>query len=197
MLSEFALRVAMAVTFIPALAIGVYFRRRSSTGEKLDRIQEGLPILILLRLAGLTLWIAIFWWVFDPRALDWARLPVPEWLRWLGIPLFIAVFAWIIWVFRTLGHNLTDTVVTRKSATMITSGPYRLVRNPLYTAIMPIGLAVTLIQSLWLPFAASAFIFCLLVLRTQKEEANLIARFGDDYLTYMRTTPRYFPKVGA
>ena len=195
--SDFAFRVALAVTLIPALGFGVYFRRRSSTGEKLDRRQEGLPILIVLRLSGLTLWIAIFWWIFDPRALDWARLPVPEWLRWLGIPLFIAVFAWIIWVFRTLGHNLTDTVVTRKNATMVTSGPYRLVRNPLYTAIMPVGLAVTLILSLWLPIAAAVFMFCLLVLRTKKEEANLLARFGDDYLTYMKTTPRYFPKIGV
>ena len=123
--SDFALRVALAVTLIPALGIGGYFRRRSSTGEKLDRRQEGLPIPILVRLTGLTLWITIFWWIFDPRALDWASLPVPEWLRWLGILLFIAVFAWIIWVFRTLGHNLTDTVVTRKNATMVTSGPYR------------------------------------------------------------------------
>src|SRR5579864_9340694 len=161
--SDFALRVALAVTLIPALGIGGYFRRRSSTGEKLDRRQEGLPILILVRLTGLTLWITIFWWIFDPRALDWARLPVPEWLRWLGMLLFIAVFAWIIWVFRTLGHNLTDTVVTRKNATMVTSGPYQLVRNPLYTAIMPMGLAVTLIQSLWLPIAAAVFVFCLLV----------------------------------
>ena len=64
-MSDFAFRVAMVVTFIPALGIGVYFRRRSSTGEKLDRRQEGLPILILLRLTGLTLWIAIFWWVFE------------------------------------------------------------------------------------------------------------------------------------
>ena len=40
----------------------------------------------------------------------------------------------LIWTFRSLGTNLTDTVVTRKDHTLVTSGPYRFVRHPFYVA---------------------------------------------------------------
>ena len=39
-----------------------------------------------------------------------------------------------VWTLRTLGQNLTDTVVTRKQHTLVTTGPYRFVRHPMYLA---------------------------------------------------------------
>ena len=41
----------------------------------------------------------------------------------------------IVWAFRSLGPNLTDTVVTRRHHTLITRGPYRWVRHPFYDAV--------------------------------------------------------------
>jgi len=41
----------------------------------------------------------------------------------------------LIWTLRTLGANLTDTVITRKEHTLVTSGPYRWVPHPFYDAV--------------------------------------------------------------
>ena len=65
----------------------------------------------------------------------WASVPIPLWLRWCG---FILIGCWgllFVWTFQTLGKNLTDTVVTRKDHTLVTTGPYRYVRHPFYTCV--------------------------------------------------------------
>jgi protein-S-isoprenylcysteine O-methyltransferase Ste14 len=40
-------------------------------------------------------------------------------------------------------------------------------------------------------------VLALIVLRTAREERNLVARFGDDYRRYMATTGRFFPRLGG
>lgn len=54
-------------------------------------------------------------------------------------------------------------------------------------------LATTLIAAKWFFFVVGGLIFLLLVMRTRKEEANLHARFGEDYRNYMQRTGRFFP----
>ena len=39
--------------------------------------------------------------------------------------------------------------------------------------------------------------FILMAIRTPKEEANLIAKFGDEYREYMKRTGRFLPKIGG
>ena len=54
------------------------------------------------------------------------------------------------WTLSSLGTNLTDTVVTRAEATLVTHGPYRWVRHPYYvTAALLMG-SVTLLTANWL-----------------------------------------------
>jgi len=76
-------------------------------------------------------------------------------------------------------------------------GPYRFVRNPMYTGILGLGISLGLSMGTWLiPIAATAS-FTMLALRTRTEERYLIERFGDRYRDYMKRVGRFFPKVGA
>ena len=99
------------------------------------------------------------------------------------------------WIFSTLGTNVTPTVVTRQAHTLVTSGPYRWVRHPLYSmgAIAFFGFA--LVADNWSIALLGALTFLILAIRTRKEEANLIQRFGDQYRTYMKHTGRFIPLV--
>src|ERR1022692_2608654 len=115
----------MVAGFAGSLPIALYYRIKSqTTGESLDRRQEGLFILITLRLAGIATWLGLIAYMVKPASMAWSSLPVPVWLRWSGAGLQILAMGLLLWTFRTLGSNLTDTVVTRKEHTLITSGPY-------------------------------------------------------------------------
>ena len=84
-------------------------------------------------------------------------------------------------------------MVTRKQHTLVTTGPYRWMRHPLYTSAALLGLANSLAAANWFFFVTGCAVFLLLAIRTRKEEENLIARFGDDYRNYMQRTGRFVP----
>jgi protein-S-isoprenylcysteine O-methyltransferase Ste14 len=100
----------------------------------------------------------------------------------------------LVWTLRSLGRNLTDTVVTRQEHTLVTTGPYRWARQPFYTAAAFATVGVTLIAANAFFLVVGGLIFLLLAVRTRKEEENLIARFGDEYRRYAERTGRFLPR---
>ena len=132
--------------------------------------------------------------LIDPSLMAWSSVPLPVPLRWAGVGLAVVAAALLIWTFRNLGKNLTDTVVTRKDHTLVTTGPYRWVRHPFYVSFALAVLANSLVTANWFLFVTGSVVFVLLVVRTRKEEDRLIERFGDDYREYMKRTGRFFPR---
>ena len=185
--------IGLGITF---LAVGMYHRiRAAQSGDKLDRTTEGWPTLIGIRLAGLVTFGSAAAWLWKPERFAWAAFPLPDGARWIGVGGFALSIAWLIWMFISLGPNLTDTVVTREKAYFVDRGPYRYVRNPMYVGILMIGLSLGLALGAWLlPFAAT-IMFALLARRTRIEEEYLIARFGDQYRKYMTRVGRFFPHL--
>ena len=107
----------------------------------------------------------------------------------------LACLPLIYWLFSSLGKNVTPTVAIRKEHSLVTYGPYRWVRHPLYSVGLVLFLGLSLLAANW--FIALA-VLCgspILALRTRIEEARLIEKFGDDYRQYMKTTGRYFPRL--
>jgi protein-S-isoprenylcysteine O-methyltransferase Ste14 len=103
----------------------------------------------------------------------------------------------LVWTFRCLEGNLTDTVVTRQKHRLVLHGPYRWIRHPFYDSAALLTVAISLIAANWFLFVTGVVGFCLLIIRTRTEEDNLVARFGDSYRTYMERTGRFLPRIGA
>ncbi len=188
-------RTILVVASLVVLPIAASYRIRSqATGEKLDRRREGLFILLTLRPLGIAGMLGLLAYMINPSWMAWSSMRLPSWLRWIGVGLGLLASGLWIWTFRTLGKNLTDTVVTRKVHTLVTGGPYRFVRHPFYDAMLLGVVANSLTAANWFILVTGVSVFLLLVLRTRIEEDHLVARFGDDYRAYTERTGRFWPR---
>ncbi len=149
---------------------------------------------VALSIAGIGLWIIVLVYLINPAWMRWASVPLPDWLRWSGLALAILSVPLMYWTLSNLGKNLTNTVVTRTGATLVTSGPYRWIRHPFYVVTGLAMAAASLLSANWLIALDSVAVFALLSVRTAHEEQKLVEKFGDDYRAYMATTGRFFPK---
>jgi protein-S-isoprenylcysteine O-methyltransferase Ste14 len=197
MTGEFVFRAIAITSIILTLPIGLYHRIRSqATGEKLARREEGIFIMIGLRLCGLFALIALAAYLINPSWMGSYSVVLPTWLRWIGA--LLAVFGvplLLFWTFHSLGKNLTDTVVTRREHTLVTHGPYRWVRHPFYDVVLLGVVAMSLLTANWLLALVGLTAFTMLVVRTRIEEEKLIERFGDQYRDYMARTGRFLPHL--
>jgi protein-S-isoprenylcysteine O-methyltransferase Ste14 len=188
-------RVLLVAGLATMMPIAAYHRLRARTGERLDRRQEGWAILLTLRPLAAVLLAGLLAYLFRPSLMTWSSVPLPSWLRWMGVPFGIAAVGLLFWTLRSLGRNLTDTVVTRREASLVTHGPYRWIRHPFYVSMLLAVIAISLVAANWFLAVIGVGVFAILAVRASTEERNLVARFGSDYEEYMRRTGRFVPLI--
>jgi protein-S-isoprenylcysteine O-methyltransferase Ste14 len=185
------------VSLVGCLGISTYYRRRARVeGETIPRGRER-PLLIAGRALGaLPMFGGMFTYLVNPRWMQWASLETPLWTRWVGVGLGLLAVPAAYWVFSSLGRNVSETVLTKAHHELVTHGPYRWIRHPLYAMGASLFLAVGLMAANWfiLLFAVIAFIAIPLVVIPMEERA-LLAKFGDDYRDYMQRTGGMVPRV--
>jgi protein-S-isoprenylcysteine O-methyltransferase Ste14 len=183
-----------SLVFFP---VAVYYRVKSqSTGESLDRWQEGSFILFTLRPAGLAYIVGLIAYMVDPSSMAWSSMALPAWLRWTGLGVGALAGGLLAWTFRNLGKNLTDTVVTRREHTLVTTGPYRWVRHPFYDTVALSVVGNALAAANWFLGVTGGLLFLLMAVRSRTEEEKLLLRFGDSYRAYVAQTGRFLPRIG-
>ena len=110
----------------------------------------------------------------------------------LGIFLLAAAIALMAWGFATMLRARTAILPDKPASQLVSGGPFRFTRNPLYVA-MTLGY---LSASVWIGSTPSLLLLPLAILVLQKfviarEEAYLTRRFGDEYLAYQRRVRRW------
>lgn len=194
---ESSIRFGLGGLMLSALVVSAIYRGRAArVGGTPSRRGEGPFMMVALRLAGLGSLGGILLWVAAPGALSFAAWPLPAGLRLAGLALAMIAFGLQVWVLHSLGLNITDTVVVRENATLVTHGPYRWIRHPLYSFGSLWALGAGLATANGFLIVATLLFAPLLAARTGREEANLIARFGDAYRDYMRRTGPFVPGIG-
>lgn len=171
--SDETFRVVLIVGAVLLFPAAFYYRFKSQSGETLDRGQEGLVLLLTLRPMGIAGVLGLIAFMVNPSTMAWSSLPLPNWLRWVGVGVGTAGGALLLWTFHTLGPNLTDTVVTRKTHTLVTHGPYRWVRHSFYDSAALCMLANSLLTSNWFLFLTGTLTLLLLVVRTRVKKKRI------------------------
>jgi protein-S-isoprenylcysteine O-methyltransferase Ste14 len=114
------------------------------------------------------------------------------WRTGLGLVLFAAGLTIAIWARIHMGRNWGTPMSQKDDPELVTSGPYRLVRHPIYTGLLvaSIGTAVALSWA-WLTAVALAGVY--FGYSAIVEEHNLGERFPDSYPAYRRSTKMIVP----
>jgi protein-S-isoprenylcysteine O-methyltransferase Ste14 len=182
---------------VSAFAMSAYYRRRARIrgGTIERRREEGLVIAVRVLVAA-PLAAALLTYLLNPAWMEWASLPLPPWSRWIGVGLGVSSIPMVRWVFRSIGDNISETVLTKANHALVTHGPYRWVRHPLYATglLLLVAIGLTARSAFLLAFAAVAGLLLRWFVIPREEEA-LIARFGAEYRAYQCETGRLVPKL--
>lgn len=185
------------IALVGCLGISSYYRRRARReGGTIPRAQESVPLRVGRALIALPLFLGILLYIINPRWMAWAAVPMPSWMRWAGVVLGLLSVPGAYWVFTSIGRNVSETVLTKRDHELVTHGPYRWIRHPLYTNGIALLVAIGLMAANW--FILGITLIGFLAIRfavVPLEERELTSKFGADYVDYMKSTGRFLPRL--
>lgn len=117
-------------------------------------------------------------------------------IRLIGAIVYTAGLILLFWVHHALGRNWSPLLEIGRQHMLVTGGPYRFVRHPLYLAFFILAIGQGIYTANW--FVAAAGLICWSIFyfgRVGDEENLMIEFFGRRYQFYMERTGRLFPKL--
>lgn len=124
---------------------------------------------------------------FDVMRYEWSE-PLPEWIRILAMLIHLPCFLLLGWVMRE--NTFLSQVVKidkKRGHKVVTTGPYALVRHPMYTVAIVLLFAVPLALGSRFALILSVFLTLLLIIRTYFEDRTLHVEL-EGYLEYAKQT---------
>ena len=155
-------------------------RKRAPAAHQINkRARWGI---LLEGVAFAVLWQGQFW----ERDPGWRVIPA------ILLLLLAAVLSWT--GVRALGKQWRIDAGLNPDHRLIRSGPYSIVRHPIYASMLCLFLGTGLILSSWpLLLPALALFLIGTEIRVRVEDSLLAAQFGDDFAAYKRAIPAYIP----
>lgn len=130
--------------------------------------------------------------VLDPiRALD------HDWLRWLALAVGGLGMLGVFYAQGAMGSSWRVGVDKEERTELVTGGPFRFVRNPIYAAMIPSMAAYALVVANACALAALAALLIGLEIQVRlSEERHMLRVHGDVYRAYAARTGRFLPGIG-
>lgn len=195
-------RISFLILWALLSVVRIYFGRKTKTHDNLAGITEKLStatkdvskgflivtaLITMIGGAGLILYLlAPPWWT-------WTRLPLGEWVQWLGIVVAIPSLFLLIWVHRHLDKQWSIALELAEDHKLITSGPYKRIRHPMYLGIFIYTAGMILVSSDILVLLFFGFTIWVNYRRIPEEEQMMIEEFGDEYRSYMKYSGKLLP----
>ncbi len=119
--------------------------------------------------------------------------PVGFWPFWLGVAVTIPGLLFAVWAREHLGRNWSRSVTIKQDHELITTGPYAMVRHPIYTGILAGFLGTAMAISQVRGFLVFLLIFLVFWIKLHMEEQWMRSQFGETYATYAHHTAALVP----
>jgi protein-S-isoprenylcysteine O-methyltransferase Ste14 len=192
-------KLLFLVLFILVFIVRAYFgmkQRRvgqSSWSVNEDAIKREGRWSVLLRPVLFLFMLSLFaLYLIEPLGSAWLHISLPWQLRLLGVLLS---FAGILMLHRALGIYWSKTLQFKEGHSLITSGPYGLIRHPMYTSLFMIFIGLAIVSSFWLHWILTIIMIIFFFRIVKIEEDMMINEFGEEYESYIERTGRYLPRL--
>jgi protein-S-isoprenylcysteine O-methyltransferase Ste14 len=182
---------------VPGLWIAwMLYWRISAAGVKAARRRESpasrAAHLVPLLLAGILLWVHT---IPGGGVLFERFLPRSYAAYWGGTALLAFGLAFSVWARVHIGRNWSATVTVKQDHELIRSGPYALVRHPIYTGLLLAFIGTAIVRGEWRGVLALLIVFAALWRKLRLEERWMIETFGEEYRRYRERTAALIPYV--
>jgi protein-S-isoprenylcysteine O-methyltransferase Ste14 len=149
------------------------------------------------RLRALMLWMAILLISFPipPSLLEWKLCTQNEFTFWSGTLVTVAGLLFSVWARQHLAGNWSQSVTIKENHELITSGPYRLARHPIYTGLLTGFLGTAIVVAELRAMLALALVTLALCMKLRLEEKWMRDEFGEKYVEYARRVAALIPGV--
>jgi protein-S-isoprenylcysteine O-methyltransferase Ste14 len=180
----------------PALWIGflLYWQIKAAGTKATTRLEPAASRIV--RAVVFLIAIVLMSWPHPP--LSWLNrqfLPQGLWTFWLGAAITAAGLFFAVWAREHLGTNWSRSVTIKQDHQLIVTGPYTLVRHPIYTGILTGFLGSTLALAEVRGIVAFVLISLVLWYKLRMEEQWMRTQFGAPYEAYFRRTAALVPFV--
>jgi protein-S-isoprenylcysteine O-methyltransferase Ste14 len=180
-----ALKITWAV-FIAVWIIGAFTAKRTIRRQSL-RSRVGMVAI------GLAEYYLLFWVAEYFRFAHWRFLPDLKLYAWIGLLMTMAGVAFAIWARLTLGRNWSGTVTIKQDHELIRTGPYALVRHPIYTGITLAVLGTAIFDGRVRSAILILVMLSVLIHKMRMEEQFMNEQFGSEYTRYRQRTKALVP----
>lgn len=138
--------------------------------------------------------VAVVIFVAHQRAFRHHGIDTGPWRAGFGLALFVLGLAWAIWARVHMGRNWGSPMTRKDEPELVTSGPYRWVRHPIYSGILAAG-GGTAIGLDWRWLIIVVAVGAYFIYSARVEERILTEQFPDAYPRYRRRTKMIVPFV--
>jgi protein-S-isoprenylcysteine O-methyltransferase Ste14 len=183
--------VPFAVLWLAWLAYWIIAERNVKPTRRRESLASRLMTIVVTALAAALL------------AVRGARLPwlsarfLPQTMitHWLGLLMVVLGLAFAVWARVHLGRNWSGTVTVKENHELIRTGPYGLVRHPIYTGLLFATLGTAVAFGEWRGLLAFGFLAVAFLFKLRREEGFMTESFPDDYPRYRAEVPALIPFV--
>ncbi len=195
--NDLIFRILLGVILLSFVSHRAYYTRKyqidSEDTDSPPEPEKALRVAGVLAVLGL---LGTILYIVNPSLMAWSSIILPEWMRWLGVIIALFGFGLLQRSQDTLGENWSDSPRLMERHQMVVNGPYKWVRHPIYSSFLLILGSTFLISANW--FIGGTWIMMMALdinNRIEVEEQLMISRYGDQYIEYMSSTGRIFPKL--
>lgn len=167
-------------------------RQRRSLKERILEMlhAEGSIFAVLYFASSIYVIVLLPLYLLFPSFFLLFQMPFPDWLRWVGVGLGFLSVPFLLWVHYVLDEEWSITLKFQADHKLVTGGPYRRIRHPMYAALIAYELSWVLVSASLLFLVYYAITVLLMIVRIPKEEQMMLDKFGEEYRSYMKRTGR-------